>query len=367
MHLPHIWLRAETKPGEARRALAPEDARQLLDAGYTVSVERSGQAAIPDEDYADVGCDMSQAGSWSSAPDDCYILGLKELPEVPETLVHRHIYFAHAFKQQRGWESLLLRFMRGGGELLDLEYLVDDSGRRLAAFGYWAGYVGAALAVQAWCRQRLGAEPVLEPLAPWPQQQALLDDTRHLLERAGGALSGRPRMLVIGAGGRVGSGALALAGDLNLSTTPWDIAETAVGGPFAEILEHDLLVNCVLSDRPIAPFVTPAMLTQHARALSVIADVSCDPYGDHNPLPLYDNCTTLAAPTIALHGSPQPLHLIAIDHLPALLPRESSEDYSRQLLPVLLQLGADEDGIWARAAQLFRQKCSELATGNPDQ
>ena len=173
-------------------------------------------------------------------------------------------------------------------------------------------------------------------------------------------------MLVIGAGGRVGSGALALAGDLNLGTTPWDIAETAIGGPFAEILEHDLLVNCVLSYRPIAPFVTPAMLTLHARALSVIADVSCDPYGDHNPLPLYDQCTTLAAPTIALHGSPQPLHLIAIDHLPALLPLESSEDYGRQLLPVLLQLGANEDGIWTRAAQLFRQKCSEIATGNLD-
>ena len=35
----------------------------------------------------------------------------------------------------------------GGGALLDLEYLTDDHGRRLAAFGYWAGYVGAALAV----------------------------------------------------------------------------------------------------------------------------------------------------------------------------------------------------------------------------
>ena len=361
MHSPHIWLRAETKSGEARRALAPDDARQLLDAGFRVSVEQSAQAAIADHAYAAVGCDLQPVGSWVSAPEDSYILGLKELPGQPTTLVHRHIYFAHAFKQQRGWDSLLLRFMRGGGELLDLEYLVDDNDRRLAAFGYWAGYVGAALAVVAWSRRQLGAEPVLEPLVPWPDQEALLKDARELLERARGELSGRPSMIIIGAGGRVGSGARALAEELRLATTGWDIAETAAGGPFPEILEHDLLVNCVLSDRPIAPFLTPTMLTGHARRLSIIADVSCDPYGDHNPLPLYEQCTTLAKPTLALHGKPQPLDLIAIDHLPALLPRESTEDFSRQLLPVLLQLAHDQDAVWQRARDLFLKTCSEIA------
>ena len=34
-------------------------------------------------------------------------------------------------------------FRAGGGALYDLEYLTDDTGRRLAAFGYWAGYAGA--------------------------------------------------------------------------------------------------------------------------------------------------------------------------------------------------------------------------------
>ena len=44
-------------------------------------------------------------------------------------------------------KCLLSRFAAGGGALLDLEYLVDGKGRRLAAFGFWAGYLGAALAV----------------------------------------------------------------------------------------------------------------------------------------------------------------------------------------------------------------------------
>ena len=33
----------------------------------------------------------------------------------------------------------------GGGTLYDLEYLTDETGPpRVAAFGYWAGYAGAA-------------------------------------------------------------------------------------------------------------------------------------------------------------------------------------------------------------------------------
>jgi saccharopine dehydrogenase (NAD+, L-lysine-forming) len=40
---------------------------------------------------------------------------------------------------------------------------------------------------------------------------------------------------------------------------------------------------------------------------------------------------------------------MAIDNLPSLLPRESSEDYAAQLLPSLLTLGAIGEGVWARA------------------
>jgi hypothetical protein len=35
-------------------------------------------------------------------------------------------------KQQAGWETVLARFPRGGGTLLDLEFLVDERGRRVA-------------------------------------------------------------------------------------------------------------------------------------------------------------------------------------------------------------------------------------------
>ena len=47
----------------------------------------------------------------------------------------------------------LRSFPRGGGTLLDLEFLQDDMGRRVAAFGYHAGFAGAALALENWAWQ----------------------------------------------------------------------------------------------------------------------------------------------------------------------------------------------------------------------
>lgn len=60
---------------------------------------------------------------------------------------------SEGYKQQGGWETVLGRFPRGKGTLLDLEFLEDESGRRVAAFGYHAGFAGAAIALMAWAWQ----------------------------------------------------------------------------------------------------------------------------------------------------------------------------------------------------------------------
>ena len=74
---------------------------------------------------------------------------LQELPESHAPLVHRHVYFAHAFKHQAGWQALLQRFGAGGGALLDLEFLVDEHGtpssRRAASHAQAAAWRRLAL------------------------------------------------------------------------------------------------------------------------------------------------------------------------------------------------------------------------------
>ena len=49
-----------------------------------------------------------------------------------------------------------------------------------------------------------------------------------------------------------------------------------------------------------------------------------------------------------------PLDVIAIDNLPSLLPRESSESFSAELTPLLPDL-ADRSGPWAASLEWFRR------------
>ena len=286
------------------------------------------------------------------------MLGVKDLPESSEPLHHQHIYFGHAYKSQDGWRSLLRRFKAGGGKLYDVEYLTDESGRRVAAFGYWAGFTGCAVGVKTWIGQQLGRDPVVAPIHPYPGQTELVGELDRELRDAA-RLSGRkPTVIIVGAGGRVGAGAGDLAEQLGLGITRWDIAETARGGPFEEILEHDLFVNCVLVNTKIPPFVTMETLSAPGRRLSVISDVSCDP-GEYNPVPVYSKPTTFGEPTVRVIPHPV-LDLTAIDHLPSMLPVEASEDFGRQLLPHLLHLEPGPGGVWRRALDVFDEKTGNL-------
>ena len=342
---------------EQRTALTPDFARELLDTGFQVTVERSGQAAIPASAYEAVGCTLVPEHSWKTdAPADALILGLKELEIGDEPITHRHIHFAHVYKAQTGWQNMLSRFERGGGTLYDLEFLVDDDGRRVAAFGFWAGYAGAALAVLGWVGQQLGQIPILAPVESRSSQDELFAEVQVALDRFGR----KPRALVIGALGRSGQGACELLRAAGAELLQWDLEETRHGGPFPAALEVDILLNCVFVQSAVPPFVTREMLQCNDRRLSLICDVSCDPYSDYNPLPIYDECTTFDRPTLRLIEGENPLDIIAIDHLPSLLPIESSEDFCSQLMPCLLQLDDLRTGVWQRAFELYQRKC-ELA------
>ncbi|PKY06094.1 putative saccharopine dehydrogenase Lys1 [Aspergillus campestris IBT 28561] len=369
-----IWLRAETKPAEARSALTPTTTKALIDAGYQVTVERSTQRIFDDQEFADVGAPLVEEGSWvKDAPKDAYVLGLKELPEEDFPLEHVHISFAHCYKQQGGWEKVLSRWPRGGGTLLDLEFLTDDAGRRVAAFGWSAGYAGAALAVKNWAWQLTHPENESLPgETPYANQDLLIESVKETVE-AGKKAAGRlPKVLVIGALGRCGNGAVQLAKDVGIPESnimQWDMAETKKGGPFKEIIEEaDIFINCIYLSAKIPPFVDATSLSSPNRTLSVICDVSADTTNPNNPVPVYTITTTFDKPTVPVilpAGTQGPtLSVISIDHLPSLLPRESSEMFSEALMPSLLQLKDRQNArVWKQAEDLFNEKVATLPEG----
>ncbi len=177
-----------------------------------------------------------------------------------------------------------------------------------------------------------------------------------------------PRVLVMGALGRYGTGAVDLcraAGVPSSHILDWDVAETAKGGPFWEISTADVFINCIYLTKPIPPFVTLDSLAEPGRRLRVACDVSCDPDNPNNPMPIYRDNSTFIQPSFPLEvaGDGPPLPMVSIDHLPSLLPREASEAFSQKLLPTLKTLDRrHEEGVWQRAEQLFHAKVQELPT-----
>ena len=514
-----LWVRSESKAGEHRVALTPQHARRLMEeashaqpggSGLSVVVERSPHRCIPDAVYAAAGCRLVREHSWKEdAPDSAIILGLKELPDNDDSpLHHRHVFFAHCYKQQQGWDAVLRRFVAGqqlgdvdsttttatntstapttastttsssqppvvkgvgSGLLWDLEFLVDQQGRRVAAFGRAAGLVGMALGLLQWCCQRSGRR-LRTPLQPFSSIQHMLDTVRQELEyvthlpvaelervRAGGAaaadgsgvagavsssggergaspyttaaghhshaaavtgtgstapfsslfattsttntttsaasgsttsvISGRslplPSVLVLGALGRCGAGCVWVCRQLGLpSIAEWDLEQTRGGGPFPALAsEYDVVVNSIyLSPHvTIPPFLTQQLLDEAegsgVRRVSVVVDVSCDTSNPNHPLPFYSQGTTLSSPVLPVPvaggakaaARPLPLDVIAIDHLPALIPTESSDDFSAALSPHLAALSRlhqqpphASEYIWNKAEQLFEEKVNTL-------
>lgn len=336
---PTVLLRAEQRDTEQRTPITPKGAAALHEAGVDVVVESSPGRVFSDDAYEAVGCPVVPAGSWLTAPPETVVVGIKELPDEPAELRHRHVYFAHAYKGQTGADDLLRRFVRGGGEVLDLEYLVDEAGRRVVAFGYWAGFVGASL----------GALRLAGRL-PAPLRPTSLDDLAGELEEVGDHLSGATAV-VTGAWGRAGRGAvdaLALAG---IDTSRWDRNDTADLDSDA-LVAHDLLVHCVLATERQQPLLTEADRTRPGRRLRVLVDVTADVTSELNLLPVSDQHTSWADPVRRIWSDPVPLDAIVIDNLPSLLPKQASDDFSTTLVPLLPGLFAG-DAVWQRAHDTF--------------
>ncbi|SMX23324.1 saccharopine dehydrogenase [Boseongicola aestuarii] len=340
----HFWVRHEPRANEARVGVTPEGVAALMAAGHDVTVEDDPTRSIGVSGYREAGAQIVTAGGWVDAPKDAVICGLKELPDDGTPLVHRHIMFGHAYKGQADGAVLLERFRAGAGTLLDLEYLTETNGRRVAAFGVWAGFAGAAVSLIGWAAAQAG-QPC-PPARTFATADAMTDFVRDAL---GGA---KPSVIVIGALGRVGTGARDLCDRLGLPVTAWDMAETASGGPFPEILAHDVFLNCILAS-PGVPVFVPRDALEADRRLQMIGDIACDPSSDFSPVKVYDRTTTWEAPVLRVHEVPV-LDVMAIDNLPSMLPREASEDFAGQLLPHLLAFDSDPSCVWARAVDIFR-------------
>jgi len=390
-----IAIRRETKSRWERRSpVTPELAQQLVSqSDLEVLVQSSARRVFLDKEYIRAGAQVT-----ADLDEASVILGVKEVP--PESLLpgKAYVFFSHVIKGQTYNMPMLAKILELGCTLIDYEKICDESGRRLIFFGRFAGLAGMIDSLWA-LGSRLEAEGIATPLSAIEPTHAYasLEDAKAAVRTAGERIAdeGLPRELlplVIGVAGygNVARGVREILSELPIrETTPEDLTVQA-GDPsphclyqttfreehlveprspdhvfelqdyyrnperyrstFDRFLPHlTVLMNCNYWDERYPRLVTKKSLREiftgdSQPRLRVIGDLGCDVEGavectlkctePSDPVYVYDPEKGTVRFGVEGHG---PV-VLAVDILPAELPREASEEFSVTLahfLPAL--------------------------------
>ncbi|MCZ4694112.1 alanine dehydrogenase [Ancylomarina euxinus] len=374
-------LRETKNPPDRRVAITPQQGLNILKSHPNVSIfiQPSDIRCYTNAEYRKAGFFLTEDLR------ECDILiGVKEVT-IPTLIPNkRYLFFSHTAKKQIYNRKLLQEILKRNITLIDYEYLCDDNGKRIVAFGYWAGVVGAYKALRA-----RGMRTDSFDLPPARSCLNMEEMYSHLK-----TISLKPIKILITGGGRVAKGAMQTIRELKLKEIspedflhktynepvvcridPENYVERIDGSKFN--LQHfydypemyrssfkpftkvtDLFIACHYWDPKSPKFIEPEDYKEDDFNISIIADVSCDVNG---PIP-----STLRPSTIAssFYGydrftgeetipfvDKKNVTVMAVDNLPGELPRESSEDFGKALtehiFPALL--GDVDDQIIERA------------------
>lgn len=370
-----LGIRRETKNRWERRSpLTPQHVEELVrEQGRTVAVQPSTLRVFPDRDYEAAGAELRDDLSGCRV-----ILGIKEVPP-PEIVPGRaHLAFFHVIKGQPQNLPILRRALEAEATLLDYEPIQDRQGRRLLFFGRQAGHAGMIDALWTLGR-RLATEGIASPFTAVRQAKdhASLEEALEVLagpvtrEIRDHGLPPEIHPLVVGftGGGNVSRGAqevldrlpavevapeelpeLAADRDLSRRTLYRVVFRREARRRFERHLPHlTVLVNGIYWDAGDPRLVSwtdlEALWDEEAPPrLRVIADLSCDIEGSieatvrgtdpGDPVYVVDPSTRRATSGVEGRG---PV-ILAVDNLPAELPRESSEHFGDSLFPFLTDL-----------------------------
>jgi len=392
-----VGIRKEDKSRWERRApLSPDQVENLRKAGIEVLVEASPHRVFADDAYVKVG------GRLVTGLDGAdVILGIKEVPVGKLLAGKTYVFFSHTIKGQAHNMPMLRRFLDLGCTLIDYERIVDDKGRRLVFFGYHAGLAG--MIDTLWLLGRRLAEAGIEtPLATVKQAFGYEDveAAGKALAEAGAriAADGLPPALVplvfgFAGYGNVSRGAQFILGHLPVTEiAPEDLpglfapgaaasgktlykvvfkeqhqAQRIDGGPFVlddyyrnpeqyrGVFEQwvpwlSVLVNCIYWDERYPKLLTRSWLKQlHAEnrlRLRAVGDITCDIDGSiemttqatnqEKPALRWDPATDVVTREVSGPG----VGILAVDNLPAELPRDATRHFGESLKPYMAALAS---------------------------
>ncbi len=384
-----IGIRHEDKYKLERRApLTPKHvARLVKQKKLDIIVQTSDKRVFSDDEYLHAGAKIAKDLKKCSV-----IFGVKEMPESFFEPAKTYVFFAHVVKGQPYNMSMLRRMMELKCNLIEYERVVDEQGKRLIFFGRYAGMAGMINSLWA-LGLRLKESGYNSNLVKLKQAHHYhsLNEAKDDISAIGQLIAenGIPhelRPFVIGftGYGNVSQGAQEIIGLLPVKEISpeklldlhrrkklpdnlvykvifkeEDLFEHVDGDPF-ELHDYyanphnyrskfenyipylSMLINCVYWDKRYPRLVTKQYLkklfAKSSPRLKVIGDISCDVDGSvectlkpteiDDPVFIYDP----EAEKITMGHKGNGLLVMAVDILPAELPRDSSDGFADVLV-----------------------------------
>ncbi|HLT95021.1 MAG TPA: NAD(P)-dependent oxidoreductase [Membranihabitans sp.] len=380
------------KIGIIREGKVPHDARVVLkpaqcaflrkNEGANLVVQASHVRCYTDDEYRDQGVPVVES------VEDCDLLiGVKEVPIDQLIPDKTYFFFSHTIKEQPYNRDLLKAILRKNIRLIDYEVLTDAAGRRLIAFGFFAGMVGAHNALWTYGK-RTGEFELGRMKDAFDYGQ---------IKKSYKTISWPPVKIILTGKGRVGAGAAQVLEDMGIrKVTPDQFLQVdykeavftqidyeeyvrpkedsgrksgdffqypsdfeSTFKPYTETA--DIMINGVYWDNHAPAFFTKEDMRSENFRMRTIADITCD-IAPVASIPSTIRATTIDNPVFGydpiLEQETEPyqdgvIDMMTIDNLPNELPRDASTSFGQQFI----------EHIWPEIkAQAFDQDILRRAT-----
>jgi len=373
-----IYLRNEINRNELRTPIIPNDIPKLLNMGFVVYVESSCHRIYTDSEYNACGAIVTNDKWYNEKFTKAMIVGLKELENMDRLNKHTHVYFAHCYKNQAGSRGILKQFAKSRSYLYDFEYFLEpntnntDRCKRIISFGFYAGMVGCVLGLEQSLSKRFCAKNISN-LQSWESKEHMMENIIKYITRDRDQDQDQDqgvvtplKIAIIGAKGNCGSGVKNILRHLIML---YKIKIKRDENPDKSCLhKYDIVFNCInLKETCQEVWFSPE--TRFEKPI-VIVDISCDYSKSNNPIAIYTEPTTWVEPVYSYNSY---VDIIAINNLPSLLPRDSSNYFSgkcvelaKQYTPLNILTETLEgvrqdvhDSVWKRNRQIFLSQIYE--------
>lgn len=363
-----IGIIRETKtPPDSRVLLTPKQCKKIVSEYKDISivVQPSPSRCYKDEEYIAAGISLQEDLS------DCDILvGVKE--QVIDTLIpnKHYFFFSHTAKEQPYNAGMLKAIVDKKIQLSDYEYLKDTSGKRVIAFGRWAGIVGAHNGILTYGKRTGNFDlKAMNQCKDFEEAVSYYKDIKL----------GKAKIVLTGTG-RVANGSAEVLDKMKIKKVSaseflnqdFDEAvycqlETeemfvkAADGTFDNDFYNDprgyvsafekftkvadVMINGIYWDNNGPAFFSKEDMKSGDFNIKVIADITCD-IAPEASIPSTLKASTIADPIFGYDVQAEKesnahqagvIDMMTVDNLPNELPRDASEDFGNQFQEYVLE------------------------------